>query len=144
MIDVADSGVCHDLEHWSATAVGTVDVWKKYLVVGFPNIQVVNLDNRKETTTLKNYPTKVVLIIMTSIMHVNSTHHDCFAFEFKGANCAQFVSVTPNGQLLSYSKAEPCSVYVWPYAIDSLAKNLSNHEVKADQLIIEGAQEIQR
>ena len=25
MIDVADSGVCRDLEHWSATAVGTVD-----------------------------------------------------------------------------------------------------------------------
>lgn len=59
MIDVADSGVCRDLEHWSATAVGTVDVWKNYLVVGFPNIQVVNLDNRKETTTLKNCPTKV-------------------------------------------------------------------------------------
>ena len=70
MIDVADSGVCHDLEHWSATAVGTVDVWKKYLVVGFSNIQIVNLDNRKETTTLKNYPTKVVL---TSIMHIHYT-----------------------------------------------------------------------
>jgi hypothetical protein len=60
MIDIADSGVCRDLEHWSATAVGTVDVWKNYLVVGFPNIQVVNLDNRKEMITLENSSTKVV------------------------------------------------------------------------------------
>ena len=75
---------------------------------------------------------------------MQATHSDCFAFEFKGSNCAQFVSVTPNGKLLSYSKAELCSICVWPYAIDSLAKNLSNHEVKTDQLVIEGAHEIQK
>ena len=59
MIDATDPEVCRDLEHLSAAAVGTVDVWKNYLVVGFPNICVVDLDNGKEKITLKICSTKV-------------------------------------------------------------------------------------
>ena len=61
MIDVADSGVCR-VKHLSDTVVGSVDVWKHFLVVGFQNIRVVDLDNRKETITLKNFSTKVSIL----------------------------------------------------------------------------------
>ena len=57
MIDDVDSKVHCNPEHTSATAVGRVDIWKNYLVLGFPNIQVVDLDT-KEKKTLQN-PTTV-------------------------------------------------------------------------------------
>lgn len=53
MINAADSEVYPDLEYTSATAVGTVDVWKNYLVLGFPNIQVVDLDTNEKKTLQK-------------------------------------------------------------------------------------------
>ena len=53
MVDAVDAEVYPDVEHMSAAAVGTVDVWKNYLVVGFPNIQVVDLDT-KEKKCLQN------------------------------------------------------------------------------------------
>ena len=65
-------------------------------------------------------------------------------FLFKDENCAQFVSVTPEGQLLSYSKAEPCSICIWPHTIDSLWPNIPDYETEADSLIVQSAQVIQR
>lgn len=40
-------------EYTSASAVGGVDVWKNYLVLGFPDIQIADLDT-KEKKTLQN------------------------------------------------------------------------------------------
>jgi hypothetical protein len=42
-------------EYTSASAVGGVDIWKNYLVVGFPNIQVADLDTqeRKQLTLVE-------------------------------------------------------------------------------------------
>ena len=36
-----------DPEYASSTSVGTVDVWKNYLVIGFPNIQIIDLDTQE-------------------------------------------------------------------------------------------------
>ena len=51
---------------------------------------------------------------------------------------------TPEGQLLSYrSKSGSCSIDIWPH-IDSLWLSIPDHETKADQLVVNGAQEIHR
>ena len=36
-----------DPEYASSTSVGTVDVWKNYLVIGFPNVQIIDLDTQE-------------------------------------------------------------------------------------------------
>lgn len=63
---------------------------------------------------------------------------------FKDENCAQFVLLTPEGQLLSYNKAEPCFISIWPHTIHSLWPNIPDCEIEADSLIAQSAQVIQR
>lgn len=48
MTESASSSL-HVQEHTLSTAVGTVNVWKKYLAIGFPNIQIVDLDAKEKT-----------------------------------------------------------------------------------------------
>ena len=45
VVDV--SKIRRDPEYASATSVGTVDVWEKYLVIGFPNIQIIDLNTQE-------------------------------------------------------------------------------------------------
>ena len=52
---------------------------------------------------------------------------------------AQFVSFTPEGQLLSY-KSNSCSITIWPH-VNTI---WCDGELKTDSLVIDNVQEIQR
>lgn len=54
MTEVDESNTHHNQECTSSSTVGTVDVWKNYLAIGFPNITVVDLDT-KERKDLQIY-----------------------------------------------------------------------------------------
>ena len=47
-MDVSESAkIRRDPEYASSTSVGTVDIWKNYLVIGFPNVQIIDLDTQE-------------------------------------------------------------------------------------------------
>lgn len=46
VVDVS-AKIRRDPEYASSTSVGTVDVWKNYLVIGFPNVQIIDLDTQE-------------------------------------------------------------------------------------------------
>ena len=48
VVDVSESAkIRRDPEYASSTSVGTVDIWKNYLVIGFPNVQIIDLDTQE-------------------------------------------------------------------------------------------------